>query len=337
MFIQACAVEIGKTVCVSWKMCRYPVQNNADVRLMHLVHKIHEIFCAAVTRRRRIVTDHLISPGTVKRMFHDGHQFDMRIIHFFDIFNDLRRQLAIIQIRSVVFRLSEGAEIQFVYTDGRIHLMQFFTLLHPLFIFPVKPVNLPDYGSRFGTKLLSESIRIRFEIGNTAFGFQFKLIAVSFFYTRYKNLKHTGIPEFSHLMHPAIPAVKISDSTDADRIRRPNGKVNARNAIDRHRMRTQFLIYRIMDACVKLLGIFLRDLRLKIVGVFHLLQCTVFKFGNIFIGKSCFAGDQCRKIPFLIHTFHLIALIARLRLYTHLLRSGDKSLYQNVITAYMRA
>ena len=37
------AVEFRQAVCVTRKMCRNPIQNNANPFLMHIIHKIHKI------------------------------------------------------------------------------------------------------------------------------------------------------------------------------------------------------------------------------------------------------------------------------------------------------
>ena len=131
-------------------------------------------------------------------------------------------------------------------------------------------------------------------------------------------------------MHSAVPAVKIPDRADAHRIRRPDGKINALRTVNFHRMRSQLLINRIMNAGVKLFRVLFCNLRFKIIGVFHLFQRAVFIFHDIFIGKKHFSRNHRRKIARFINAFHLIALIPCFRLDTHLFRLREKSLNHNI-------
>ena len=117
MLVQACPVKVGKSVCVSWKMRRHPVQDHTDTGLMHLIHEEHKIFRIAVTRCGGIIADHLISPGSIQRMLHDRHQLNMRIAHLLYILYNLRYEFPIIIIFPSVVRFCKRCQIDLVYID----------------------------------------------------------------------------------------------------------------------------------------------------------------------------------------------------------------------------
>ena len=96
-------------------MCRNPVKDHADPMLMHIVHKIHKILRSAISRSRRIITGHLVSPGAVKRMLHHRHQLNMRIPHFGYILRKHHRKLTVIVKTAVLLlRLFERAKMDFI-------------------------------------------------------------------------------------------------------------------------------------------------------------------------------------------------------------------------------
>ena len=93
VFIQCCTVKTSQSKLILRKMCRYPVQNNANAMIMHIIHKIHEVRRCTVSGCRSIIAGYLIAPGTIKRMLRKTDQLHMRITHFQNIIRQLHRQL----------------------------------------------------------------------------------------------------------------------------------------------------------------------------------------------------------------------------------------------------
>ena len=62
MLVQAGAIERTQSERIARKMSRYPVQNDTNPLLMHIVHEIHKILRRAIPGGRCIVTGHLIAP-----------------------------------------------------------------------------------------------------------------------------------------------------------------------------------------------------------------------------------------------------------------------------------
>src|SRR5665648_544624 len=86
VFVNCPTIKFTQSMGVFTKVSWYPVKNNAYPCKVELINKIHEIFRSAKSARAGIITSHLISPRTIKRMFHNGHQFKMGISHLKHIF-----------------------------------------------------------------------------------------------------------------------------------------------------------------------------------------------------------------------------------------------------------
>ena len=82
IFIRRSSVKISKSMCILREMGRYPVQNDTDLISMQIIDHPCEIFRCSIPGCRCIITSHLISPGTVKRMLRDPHQLHMCITQY---------------------------------------------------------------------------------------------------------------------------------------------------------------------------------------------------------------------------------------------------------------
>ena len=169
VLIQAGAVKTAKPKGITRKMSRYPVKDHADPLLMHIIHKIHEILRCAIAGSRCIIPSHLISPGTVERMLHDGKQLDVGIAHLFHIICDHRSQLAIIIEDPVILRLFKGTQMKFVNKHRLVFCRCLFAFLHPAIIAPSKVTQVCDNGCCIWTKLRSIGIRVSLQICKPAF------------------------------------------------------------------------------------------------------------------------------------------------------------------------
>ena len=102
IFIQWSSVKISHSVGIPWKMRWYPVQNHAYFVPVQIIYQIYKIFRCAVSGSWRIIACYLISPGTVKRIFQNTHQFHMGITHFFNILGQRFRNLPVC-IKAFIF------------------------------------------------------------------------------------------------------------------------------------------------------------------------------------------------------------------------------------------
>ena len=264
-------------------MCRYPVKDHADSRLMQFIHEEHKVLRCTVSGGRGIITDHLIAPGSIQRMFHNRHQFHMGVSHFFYIVNDLRSDLTIVRIILSLVRCHKASQIHFIHTDRSISALILFATFQEFVVLPFIITDIRNYRSRLRSLLCSIAVGVRLQISKSSLDLQLVFVTVSGFCSGNKQFKDTGIPQSSHLMDPPVPFIKITDYTDTHGIRRPDGKIGSCVPIQFHGMCPKLFIDCIMNACGKTIHVFLRDLRNMAVCI-----STDFSVGCMFFRLTVF-------------------------------------------------
>ena len=145
MLIQCFPVKVGKSMGIPRKMSRYPVQDHANIMLMKIVDHILKIFRRSITGGRCKISCHLITPGSVKWMLCDSHQFDVGVSHFLNIFCQLCCQFPII-IESILVLLMRmalpGTWMNLINRHGRFCCIPARTLCHPAVIMPGKSTDI---------------------------------------------------------------------------------------------------------------------------------------------------------------------------------------------------
>ena len=159
-------------------------------------------------------------------MLHNRHQLHMGIAHFHYIRNQLVRNFPVIGIFFVILWCKEAAQIQFVYTDGRIFLLEGLSLFDKLFIFPLKVPQIRYHRCRFRAELRRIAVRVGFQIRQSGFQFDFVFVVIPRLYARDKDFKNTA-GKLSHLVHSAVPMIEITHSAHTQGIRCPHGKIHA--------------------------------------------------------------------------------------------------------------
>ena len=272
MLIQWHAVKPSQTMCIFWKMCRYPIQDHIDSILMHVIHKIHKIFRQTISSGRCIIIRHLIAPGPIKRILCNTHQFNMRISHFFNIICNHRCQIPII-IKSIIAILDR------FFPGSQMHLIDCHRLpegicpfcmlpfLDPRCILPFMLTQIYNYRRIIRTELATVSVRICFIDQFIKTSQDLELIYSAFLHARNKQLMNTGWSHHIHRMQCSIPHIKIANHTDPSCIRSPYRKIGTFHTIQFHRMRTQLLINLIMFTLGKQINIHITDLRLKCIRI----------------------------------------------------------------------
>ena len=96
IFVQSLAVEFRQSMSIFREVCRYPVEDDADLVFVEIVHQIFEFFRRSIAGSWRIISRYLISPGTIKRMLRNTHQLYMSIPHLLDIVGQRMSKLNII-------------------------------------------------------------------------------------------------------------------------------------------------------------------------------------------------------------------------------------------------
>ena len=135
IFITLGTVKLIQSLFVLWKMCWDPVHNNTDIVFMHLVDKVHEVLWGTITGSGCKISGYLITPGWVKRVFGNWHQFHVSISHVLDIRCQFIRTFAVIKKLSILI-LTPRTKVHFINIDWFTHMILQFSFIHPRLIFP---------------------------------------------------------------------------------------------------------------------------------------------------------------------------------------------------------
>ena len=155
------SVKLVQPLLVLREMGRHPVHDDADVVLMELIDKVHEVLRCAVTGCGREIAGNLIAPGGVERILGDRHQFDVGVAHLLDIFDQLVRNLAVIEEFAVLI-LPPRTEIDLIDIDRLADMVLQTALFHPRLVLPRIFSQLIETGSRLRTCLHMICVRIGF-------------------------------------------------------------------------------------------------------------------------------------------------------------------------------
>ena len=235
MLVAGSSVKIGQTMSILGEVSRHPVQDHADLVLVHIVHKIFEIFRSPVTGGRCIVPGHLIAPGSVEWMLRDTHQFDMSVAHIFHILCQTFRRLPVgIKAFLIFFRpgmFHPGTKMHFINGHCILFLVELYAVSHPCGILPYIIVEVRDAGSGSRSFFRPVGIGIRLIKLFTVHTDNKKLIQLAYGCTGNKSLPHTDGACFFHGGDTGVPTVEFSDHGDSLGIRSPHGKINTGRSI----------------------------------------------------------------------------------------------------------
>src|SRR5712691_6695276 len=95
ILIEVSTVKVAKSMPIFGKVCRHPVEEDADALLVHIIHEVLKVFRRTETTRGCVVAGHLVAPGTIERILGNRQQFDMGKTHIFDICCESDCQFAI--------------------------------------------------------------------------------------------------------------------------------------------------------------------------------------------------------------------------------------------------
>ena len=231
-------------MAVFGEVSRNPIHDDSNTCLVELVDHIAEIIRRAETAGRREHTDNLISPGAVKRVFCQRQKFDMSKAHIDNIGNQPVGHFAIGQKFGTVFTFpAPGTEVDFINGHRLVKSIIFFTIVHPVLIFPVIVVQIINYRCGFGADFAPEGQRVRFDQNVIFLSFDFIFINFAFINSGNKNIPHAAGRMLAHHINAAVPVIEISDNGNTFGIRRPNGKTDTAHAVHFLHMRAEFFIH----------------------------------------------------------------------------------------------
>ena len=336
MLVQACTVKSRKSESITWEVCRYPVENDTNVILMHRIHKIAEVIRRSVTCCRCVIARYLIPPGLVKRMLHHWHQFYMGVAELFHIRSQHRSDLTVVIKFTAIVRFFPGAKMHFINRNRRFVALCDTTLLHPVLILPGIFSKINHNTRIVRTQLCCIRVWIRFQIRQTALCLNFIFIDVARANTGDKEFVDPGLQKI-HLICSSVPVIEVSDNADTDRIRCPDCEVNTTDAVDFYRMCTQLLIDRIADAIFKLFLFLLGELHRIGVRIVMLHLVSVAIPIDQSIGRDFFPRKQNSEKSCFILADHFSLFSVADRMYGCTGCPGEKCLDQNTILRYARS
>ena len=336
MLVQACTVKSRKSESITWEVCRYPVENDTNVILMHRIHKIAEVIRRSVTCCRCVIARYLIPPGLVKRMLHHWHQFYMGVAELFHIRSQHRSDLTVVIKFTAIVRFFPGAKMHFINRNRRFVALCDTTLLHPVLILPGIFSKINHNTRIVRTQLCCIRVWIRFQIRQTALCLNFIFIDVARANTGDKEFVDPGLQKI-HLICSSVPVIEVSDNADTDRIRCPDCEVNTTDAVDFYRVCTQLLIDRIADAIFKLFLFLLGKLHRIGVWIVMLHLVSVAIPIDQSIGRDFFPRKQNSEKSCFILADHFSLFSVADRMYGCTGCTREKRLNQNTILRYARS
>ena len=336
MLVQACTVKSRKSESITWEVCRYPVENDTNVILMHRIHKIAEVIRRSVTCCRCVIARYLIPPGLVKRMLHHWHQFYMGVAELFHIRSQHRSDLTVVIKFTAIVRFFPGAKMHFINRNRRFVALCDTTLLHPVLILPGIFSKINHNTRIVRTQLCCIRVWIRFQIRQTALCLNFIFIDVARANTGDKEFVDPGLQKI-HLICSSVPVIEVSDNTDTDRIWCPDSEVNTADAVNFDRVCTQLLIDRITDAVFKLFLFLLGELHRIGVRIVMLHLVSVAVPVDQRIGRNFLSRKQNSEKSCFILADHFSLFSVANRMYGCTGCTREKRLNQNTILRYARS
>ena len=219
VFVARSAVEHGEAVLVLREMRQHEIQNDAYPRLVAFVNEIHEILRTAVAAGRGEHARNLIAPAAVERIFRYRHKLDVRVVQFFDVWNQLIRQLFVVENVAVGVP-SPAARMHLVDVHRAFVRIDGFPLFQPLGVLPLVAVEFIEFAAVCRSRFEMQAVRIGLKNGFAVFGHGV-LVNVVLRKTFYRGFPYSALLFFKR-RGLDIPVVEIADEADAVRIRSPN-------------------------------------------------------------------------------------------------------------------
>ena len=136
MLIQTGSVKHCKPLLLRRKISRYPFHNHTDSVLMHIINEIHKIFWCSIARTNCVISNCWISIRIFLYTFHQRHELNMGIPHFFYIFRQSFCCVPITLSCILVFFGKPAIQTDFIYIKCFLCNLYFLPFLHPFGIFP---------------------------------------------------------------------------------------------------------------------------------------------------------------------------------------------------------
>ena len=218
-----------KRIVIHCKMRGNYVDDRADPGHMQGIDQFLQLTGRPVSRRRGKKARTLISPAAVERMLRQRHEFYVCVMVFFDIFNELIRDLIILvpslfhfPVRIIlpvrIFSLP-GTQMQLIDVEGFVKIPS--PVLHPLGVGKLEFIEIPYYGCEIRPQLHAETVRVAV-LHPAVSAIDDIFVHLTFFRTLNSDLIELGADGLCHLFF--LPVVKFAYNRDSFRLRRESPK-----------------------------------------------------------------------------------------------------------------
>ena len=226
VFIAGFAIEVVQAELVFREVGRHPVHDDADARLMHLVHESHQILRGAVAAGGGEIARHLIAPAAIEGVLHDGQQLHVGVAHLGDIRDELVGQLGVIVGQAALFLLP-AAGVHLVDVHRSVDDIGLLLGVLPRLVVPDKAVQIVDLAAVRGAGLCVERIGVSLVDKVARPGGHAIFVNVVFLHARDKQLPHRVIVHLAHRVAARFPAIEIAYYADGRRVRCPDAEHHA--------------------------------------------------------------------------------------------------------------
>ena len=233
VLVEMRAVEVAEPVPVAREVRGDPVEDHADAALVQRVDEVHEIVRPAEAARRRVVADRLVAPRAVERMLGDRQQLDVRVAHPLDVVRELRRHLAVREPPSVLLGIAPPrAEVDLVDRHRVRARVARGARGDPVGVVPLVAVELRDLRRGLRANLGGEAVRVGLLAESAAVGTDDAvLVERPGLHAGNEPLPDTRLVPPGERMGVGAPAVEVADDRHVCGVRRPDGEVDAGNAV----------------------------------------------------------------------------------------------------------
>ena len=220
-------------------MSGHPVEDDAEPGGVTAVDEGAQLIGAAIAAGGGEIAGRLVSPGFVQRVFRNRHQLDMGVAHVGGIGDERVSELGV-AIAAAVGMAPPRTGVHFVDIQRRVQPVGARAPLKPLAVAPRILRRLAYPRRRCRAQLETLGVRVGFHHHRTAGAVaNFVLVQRAGRQFRHEQFPHPAGAARLQRMHAPVPGIEIADQAHALGIGRPHREAHARDALNRHRPRTQ--------------------------------------------------------------------------------------------------
>ena len=271
MLVQRGAVEPCHAMRIGRKVCRHPVEENADAGAMAGIDEAGKTLWRTEPRAWREQAERLIAPRAAERMLAHRHQLDMGETHLAGIGHQAFGQL--VPAGDAPVGMKPRCGVHFVDRDRRVGRLSLRPRPHPRFVVPGVRRRIHDDRRGCRRQFGRPRQRIGFQRQTHAIPpDDGELVACAGGQPRDEQFPHAGRKPQPHRVAPRVPDVEVAHHRHRARIRRPHREPHAVHPVDRGDARSQVRGELEMPALVEQVQIELAEQRSEGVGILGLLH-----------------------------------------------------------------